>query len=223
MGSLKTTSLRQELTQLIRKKILKGEYLPGERINEAEIAAEFNISRGPVREAIRQLEQEGLAVYQIHKGCSVKTLSADDAWEIYLLRSKLESLALELCSGQIPQDALRRMESYVSSMKELDGESDIHHMVELDNYFHSEICKASEKRRLFDLWSSLNSTSYAVFLTVLNSNVSSLSSVIGKHERLLATLKQGDMLKSCGAITDHYLLTGERLYRHERAEGPFEK
>ena len=75
---LKNKTLREEVVDFLRLRILRGEIKPGERIVESEVANYFNISRGPVREAVRQLEQEGLLAYQRNKGCLVKVLSPDE-------------------------------------------------------------------------------------------------------------------------------------------------
>ncbi len=214
-NQLKSKSIRQEVVQIIRRKILRGELLPGDRIIEAEIAAQLEISRGPVREAVRQLEQEGLVTYNLHKGCSVTTLSADDAWEIYMLRAHLESLSIQMCKGNLGLAALEEMEKAAMSMENAGAEDDLAELVELDHIFHSQICKAGGKKRLYQLWSSLNSTSFAIFLTVHNANVTPLQSLQDKHMDLFKILSKGDVEESCRSITDHYLSTGQKLYDYE--------
>ena len=85
-------TLREQVAEILRKKILNGDIQSGERIVEADLARELQMSRGPVREALRQIEEEGLVVYEPHKGCVVKTMTYDEMQEAYLIRSTLEIL-----------------------------------------------------------------------------------------------------------------------------------
>lgn len=71
-------TLREQVAEILRKKILNGDIQSGERIVEADLARELQMSRGPVREALRQIEEEGLVVYEPHKGCVVKTMTYDE-------------------------------------------------------------------------------------------------------------------------------------------------
>ena len=70
---------------------------------EAQISEEFQTSRGPVREALRQLEEEGLLEYESHKGCIVRTMTYAEMQEAYLIRSTLEELAVKMCSGKLTE------------------------------------------------------------------------------------------------------------------------
>ncbi len=204
-------TLRQQVGLILRRDILHGKYLPGDRIVEAEIAADLKISRGPVREAIRQLEEEGLVTYSNNKGCSVTTLDPEDAWEIYLLRADLESLALELCNGDIGAEALDEMELCVKRMELAARNDDLGAIVEEDNNFHGLICNAPRRKRLFKLWSSLNNTSYAIFLTVSSAKIRSMSEMATKHRKVLEVLRSCTKKTACQCIREHYLGTGREL------------
>jgi DNA-binding GntR family transcriptional regulator len=213
-------SLRQQVAAILRKDILRGKYLPGDRIVEAEIATNLNISRGPVREAIRQLEEEGLVTYSNNKGCSVTTLDPQDAWEIYLLRADLESLALNLCNGKVGEKTLEEMEICIKGMEEAAKSDDLADMVEQDHRFHSLICRAPGNKRLYKLWSSLNNTSYAIFLTVISANIGSLEGMAAKHRKVLDTLRSSNRETACQGIKDHYLGTGRELFLKNGGDQP---
>lgn len=213
-------SLRQQVATMLRKDILRGKYLPGDRIIEAEIASSLNISRGPVREAIRQLEEEGLVVYSNNKGCTVTTLEPQDAWEIYLLRADLECLALALCNGKLGEEALEEMEQCIQNMEEASKNNNLAEIVEQDHHFHSLICKASKNKRLLKLWSSLNNASYAIFLTVIANKVGSLTEMASKHRKVLEKLRTGQYEKASAGVKDHYLGTGRDLFKKHGEEAP---
>ena len=85
-------TLREQVVEILRHKILSGEIKPGERIIEAKVAEELKVSRGPLREALRQIEEEGLVVYEAQKGCVVKTMTYEEMQETYLIQSTLEKL-----------------------------------------------------------------------------------------------------------------------------------
>ena len=94
MGKLDYRTLRENVADEIRMKILNGDMKPGDKIIEQELASEFGISRGPVREALRQLEQEGMVEYSRNVGCSVKHIGMDDVYEIYYMRANYEMMAV---------------------------------------------------------------------------------------------------------------------------------
>ena len=123
MAKIMRQTLREQVTQAIRLKLLTGQLRPGERIVEQEMAEDLGVSRGPVREALRQIEQEGLVEYTSHVGCFVKEFNARDVYEVYLLRANLENFVGQdvrrenflsrlsqrwsrLCSGWQPSNSL---------------------------------------------------------------------------------------------------------------------
>src|SRR6202048_2636796 len=86
--------LAHSIRSRLREAILKGDFAPGEHVREVEIAARYEVSRGPVREALAQLEQEGLVLLRRNRGAVVARLSRADLEEVYSLRLALERLAV---------------------------------------------------------------------------------------------------------------------------------
>lgn len=205
-------TLRESIVDYLRNAVLTGVYEPGQRIIEADIASLFNVSRGPIREAIRQLEQEGLLEYERNRGCKIKILTPDEAWEIYLLRSALESLSIKQLNGDIGPEYLKKMKKAVSEMQFYVDEMDIVKLVELDHEFHSQIVKASDMDRIEKLWTSLNGTSFAIFMTVAKVQRKNLMVMVERHQSLLDTIMKKNVEESCTEIERHYLSTGRLLY-----------
>ena len=155
MGKLDYRTLRENVADEIRMKILNGDMKPGDKIIEQELASEFGISRGPVREALRQLEQEGMVEYSRNVGCSVKHIGMDDVYEIYYMRANYEMMAVRLYNAPFPQETIEKMEQVLEQMKQLHKE-EYRKVFELDNEFHEAILDLVSFKRLKKAWEDLN-------------------------------------------------------------------
>ena len=109
MGEFAFQTLRESITSAIRSKILTGELQPGVKLAEQKLAEEFGSSRAPIREALRQLEQEGMVEYSRNVGCSVRRVKPEDAYEIYLLRANLEMTALRYFDCKFTEEDLHTL------------------------------------------------------------------------------------------------------------------
>lgn len=107
------------------------------------MAKEFKTSRAPIREALRQLENEGLVEYVRNAGCSVKEISLEESFEIYLMRANYEIMAVRLLQGNIPQETIDQMEIVLEKMKNVD-EDHYDQLFSYDNEFHSHLIKMTE-------------------------------------------------------------------------------
>ena len=153
MSKLRYQTLRENVAKVIREKILNKELKPGMRIIEQNLSDELEVSRGPIREALRQLEQEGVVEYTRNVGCSVKEITIKDLYEIYLLRSTYEILAVKLCGGQFEQEDIERMEEVLEHMKELKNYEEV---VMCDNVLHSIFVEKGDFQRIKKVWSDLD-------------------------------------------------------------------
>ena len=184
MGKLDYRTLRENVADEIRMKILNGDMKPGDKIIEQELASEFGISRGPVREALRQLEQEGMVEYSRNVGCSVKHIGMDDVYEIYYMRANYEMMAVRLYNAPFPQETIEKMEQVLEQMKQLHKE-EYRKVFELDNEFHEAILDLVSFKRLKKAWEDLN---YGNIVTGYNMEIDS-EQVIKRqyliHEKLL--------------------------------------
>lgn len=215
MGKLDYRTLRENVADEIRMKILSGELASGARIVEQELASEFGVSRGPVREALRQLEEEGMVEYIRNAGCSVRQISSDDIYEIYYMRANYEMMAVRLYGKKFPKETLGRMEQLVIQMQGLRDDA-YREVFELDNRFHEQIIDLVPMKRLKKAWSDL---SYGNIVIGYNMNVNR-SDVIEKqhriHEKLLCACREGAPEIVAQAISDHYLSGLEKLIQKEK-------
>ena len=141
-------SLRGRVFHRIREDILSGKYSENEELKETTIGAEFGVSRTPVREALRQLELEGLVNIVPNKGAYVTGISAKDAQDIYVIRSYLEGLAARWACERISEEEIENLEEIVYLSEFHAKKKHYEQLVELDNKFHESIYRASGSKIL---------------------------------------------------------------------------
>lgn len=204
MSELGYRTLRENVTAKIRMKIMRQELAPGARIVEKNLSDELGVSRGPIREALRQLEQEGLVEYTRNAGCSVKKITIADVYEIYLLRCTYEMLAVRIYDGTFSEEELAKMEQVADRMQTLHA-GDLVTLACYDHELHRMIVAKAGLPRLTQAWEQLN---YGTLIAEANSgsykpNLASRQYTI--HQKLLDTLRTGDVNTICRGIYQHYM------------------
>ena len=106
--------LMDDAVDSIREAILNGRLAPGARLIEDDLATMLNVSRGPIRQALARLQQEGLVIHEAHRGASVAQVSPADISEIYSLRTALERLAMECAARRAAPGDLAPMEAILT-------------------------------------------------------------------------------------------------------------
>lgn len=137
--------LSQQIAYSVRRAILHGRYQPGERLVEADVAAALNVSRAPVRDALRQLAQEGLVTVFPHRGAVVTPVSVDMVQDVFDVRARLEGLAARLAAKTITDEELAYAESLIEAMERSARSKEAGPQVEQDVEFHRLILTASRR------------------------------------------------------------------------------
>ena len=215
MGKLAYRTLRENIVEEIREKILNQELPPGMRIVEQDISDEFGVSRGPIREALRQLEQEGMIEYTRNVGCSVKKITLADIREIYLLSSTYEMLAVRSYDGNFSDSDIEKMDKILEQMAYL-NEPDYTYIVSLDCMLHSIFVEKTGMPRLKKAWRDLN---YGNILSCYAGNQD--VNVVAKrqypiHKELVDVCRTRNTENICDAISKHYMLTINRVLKEGR-------
>ncbi|MBQ3918387.1 MAG: GntR family transcriptional regulator [Oscillospiraceae bacterium] len=141
-------SLRIRVFNAIENAILDGEYKDGDSLNELRLSKELGVSRTPVREALMQLELEGLVRNIPNKGAVVVGVTEQDTHDIYEIRIRIEGLASRLCAEKITEEELHALEQIVELQEFYLMKNDTEQIWKLDSDFHKIIYDASRSRPL---------------------------------------------------------------------------
>ncbi|MCD7826205.1 MAG: GntR family transcriptional regulator, partial [Clostridiaceae bacterium] len=141
-------SLRGKVFNKIREDILAGNYQERDELREAAISKELGVSRTPVREALRQLELEGLVSIIPNKGAYVNGITAQDIYDIYMIRSYLEGLCARWACEHITKEQTEQMEEIIYLCEFHIRKEHWEQIFELDNRFHLDLYRASGSRFL---------------------------------------------------------------------------
>ena len=180
---------------MLRDAIVSGRLQPGQHLKENEIAEQMSVSRSPVREAFRQLEQEGLIVSVPNQGSFVRAFDEKDIREIFALRSALENLACEIVLGEekIQSSDLEKLEAYIEAQRKAIDAQAFDELTKLDMDFHEFICAKAESGRLLKMWRSLRGQIQILFYQRFYALEQVPATVDTDHVAILAALRKGDI------------------------------
>ena len=182
------TPLRTEVRRLLLVGLLHGDPAPGSGINEAELAARLGVSRTPLREALLDLEREGLIAIAPGRGFSVQPLTARDAEEIYPILYTLEALAL----GSIPKHPISRLKELEAVNARLEAaRADADRALALDREWHAMLLADCPNRRLLGLVETLKNQAYRYEFAFMRYSGKVISSV-RQHREIVRALRRGD-------------------------------
>ena len=205
-------TLWEQIADALRDDIIRGKIMPGERIVEEEIAEKFHVSRGPVREALRHIEEEGLIIYESHKGCTVREISYEEMQEKYLVRSTLEILAVRLIAGNLSEEYEEEMKDCLKEMGDAAKEKDVYRILCLDEEFHSCIVKAAKCDTLYKVWATLRESNIRAHYTLEAESIIPFDVIRKNHEVLLKGLKELSVEETSRLIEEHYMIVPEVLH-----------
>jgi DNA-binding GntR family transcriptional regulator len=149
-------SLRQRITNVLRTAIVNGRLKPGDRIVEEEVSEQLKVSRGPVREALRQLEQEGLVISYPYRGTVVLGVSQEEVEEILVpIRLTLERFAFRQALPRLTVEDLDELANLVRAMQHAAAEGDLDQLAENDVRFHELVITRSGHPHCLQIWKTI--------------------------------------------------------------------
>jgi DNA-binding GntR family transcriptional regulator len=206
MGAiLEHVSLPEAVGRALRRRILNNE-LPAEtRLVEANLAAEFGVSRGTIRDAMRSLQAEGLIAIVPRRYSVVTRMSPEDAEDVCFARYVLEDASFGRGFGPNRKELVRNLQLALEHMSVAARSDDLDTVVASDTRFHELLIDVSGRRRLKDLWSMLNSQMGALMRAEIDRLELSLPDVVELHRGLFEAVSEGDVSRFRRELRDHYL------------------
>lgn len=191
------------VTERLRDSIVNGSLAPGSQLSEAELATRFGVSRGPVREALQRLIQEGLVRAEPHRGVFVPVLTEDDVRDIYLARAALESAAVQhIITSSRSEAAADDLDAMVKLMAEAEKADDWEAVGRHDLDFHSALVAATGSERLQRMFSTVISET-RLCLGVLTS-ADARSDLVGEHRQIAAMIRKGQTEEALVVLKQHF-------------------
>jgi DNA-binding GntR family transcriptional regulator len=208
--------IAKELANHLEDQIIFGELAPGERIVEEDIVQRFCVSRSPVREALRMLEQEGLAVRESRRGVWVTPIGLDDLDDVYACRLVLEGLATELAAQNCVKEDLEAIRAAIESLRAIDGGGNIRDFFRQNLLLATSIHTAARNTTLKRLLGSVGKQAHRYRYLAYSHIPEMRTASVQGHEEILASMEKGnarharilmeDMIqRSWKAIREHFL------------------
>lgn len=204
-------STRGYVVELLREAILDGRLQPGDQLRQDRLAADFAVSAAPVREALRQLESDGLVVHHANRGAFVSSITESEIVGVLLpLRLHLERYAYDQASIQVHDDLVGRLEDLVDLMRAAASGGDLRGVTEADVAFHRAIVDAADSTQTLQLWDSIQWRLRMQFQR-LGDPASRLPDIADEHAALLTVLRSNDATAVHRALEEHIVHAAEQL------------
>ena len=202
--------LRDVVFNTLRQAILKGELKPGERLMEIALAERLGVSRTPIREAMRKLEQEGLVVMIPRRGAQVANITEKDLNDVLEVRIALENVAIEKACARMTEEEMRRLWLAAKEFEHTIAEGNLVKLAEADVAFHEVIYQASDNKRLIQVLNNMRDQIYRYRVEYLKEGIEKgiANSILIKFNQigsLTETLAAIKMAKDAGytAVISH--------------------
>jgi DNA-binding GntR family transcriptional regulator len=199
---LEKKSLREQALSALRTAITSGELEPGRHLVETELSDMLQISRGTLREALRQLEQEGLLSAGPRGRLSVRHLDGKEIRDIFAVRAALESLAVRsLCELPDRASVIASLRSAVDAMAAA-AEASLEQRIESDLEFHRTLCRLTGNETLLHSWESLEgSIRMSIMFAGLERAVKNMS--VDRHHDIVAAIETGNATLARTTVLEH--------------------
>ena len=204
----KTVSLADQVFEHIERVILSGKYERGEIITEGKLSAELGVSRTPVREALRRLDQEHL-IEESGKGSVVIGISEKDLEDIFLIRKQLECLAASMAAKNHTDEQLAELKETLELQEFYVTKADTEHVKYMDNKFHRILYKLTGSNVFFDTLVPLHRKIQKYRRASLQSKSRAVESV-QEHRKIYEAIAKGDEESAYKTVLEHI----ENAYNH---------
>lgn len=194
--------LRDVVFNTLREAILRGDLVPGERLMELQLAAKLGVSRTPIREAIRMLEQEGLAITIPRKGAIVAGMTEKDMQDVLEIREALEELSVQVACDKITAEEIAKLHRNMKNFEQSLKSGDLKQMAQADVEFHDVIYQATDNPKLINMLNNLREQMYRYRVEYLK-NPQNHEQLLLEHEAIYKGIVQKDKHAVTNMIRKH--------------------
>lgn len=202
----RSSTVVEQISSALRRMILRGTLPPGTRLVELELAAQTSASQASVRESLHRLERDGLVVRRGRQGTFVTDVDPEKMYEVFHIRSTVESFAIRRAMERMTPQRLEELESLVEKMLKAGEQGEVIEVVEADMTFHNRICVWADHPTLLRVWELLY-TQMERFLVLYDvAHFVDLTQVATNHEPVLAALRGDDPDHAAEIMREHVLI-----------------
>lgn len=207
-------TLGEDVVDRLREAIFAGQFAPNERLREELLSERLQVSRGPIREALSQLEREGLVIREPNRSATVARLSFEDLEEVFSLRLALERLAIREAVQHATPAHIQQMGAILDQIalalnRGLTGQE----AATLDLGFHEVIYQASQHRRLYECWSLLRPQIHIFLLTRNVANPDFREQILIGHRAIFEAIRDKDETLAVSLIEAHITAAYTRVLK----------
>lgn len=206
---LQTRSLATVVQQEIERAILLGEYAPGAKLNEAALAGRIGVSRGPVREAFRMLDEAGLVRTEKNRGVFVRDIPIDEALEIFDVRAAMDEWIGKRLATCITPAQLKEVRALVAAMEKAVKTDDAHAYHVLNLKFHDAMVEMAGNRKLTDVYRKLIKE-LSLYRRKNLADGGLMKIFLGEHKQIVRAIASGDPDAAGRAMLEHVMRSKQR-------------
>jgi phosphonate utilization transcriptional regulator len=218
---LQNSSLAAVVQQEIEQAILVGDYLPGAKLNEAALADKLGVSRGPIREAFRMLDEAGLVRTEKNRGVFVRDIPIAEALEIFDVRAAMDEWVGKKLATCITAEQLKEIKTLVTDMEKAVKTQDAHQYHVLNLKFHDRMVEITGNRKLTDTYRKLIKE-LSLFRRQNLADSVLMKTFLAEHKLIVKAIASGDALAAGRAMHDHVMQSKQRTIDNDlrhRGEG----
>lgn len=214
-GAVWPVSRRQQVVDAVRDAIVSGQIVPGEQLKQDQLATELGVSPAPIREALRQLESEGLVTHHPNRGVFVTEVSVEELFAVLLpVRLAVEVYAFSQSAPRLGASDIAELQRLIAVMDQGAKDVDFVAINEADLRFHELVVLASEAPHTIQLWQSVHSRIRAQLYRMAPRHAG-LGEIADEHRELLAVLQAGDPAAIRDTLHQHIVVSSEVLLKRQ--------
>jgi len=197
-------TLTDQVARELRRQIMLGGFQPGEQLGEMKLAAQLQVSRGTVREALSLLKREGLLEVAPHRTHRVARFDASDGREICDVLALLEAHGARQLTLPLAGPIVEQLSGVIDRMRRLRFPTDIDEFTKLDRAFHGLLLRTAGQHRLTQVWENLGPLLGVLMATTIPGLATTGPRIAARHQVLLQVAASGDVTALTEAIAEHY-------------------